>query len=292
MPSTVIGLFAVSGLAVGALYALGGVGLVLLNRATGVLNFAFGAIGALGAMTAWQLMQWGLPEWTGWLAALALGIALSLAYGGIVAPALAEREAVVKAAATLGFAIAILGAMNLLWVITPRKLVLALDSTAVSIAAVRVTGTRLIALGAGLGVTIGMSVFLNRTRLGLMMRALADNRDVAAILGTPVRRVETVAWAFSGLMAGFTGLLFASLVRLDPAVLTFIVIPVIASAIIGRLTSLAVTFAAGLVIGLAESLVALSPPLAPFRVAMPFVIAIAAMMWLQRGRQLAFSGQD
>ena len=57
-PSKVLGLFFVSGLAVGSLYALGGIGLVVLYRATGVLNLANGAAGAAGAMTAWQLAQW------------------------------------------------------------------------------------------------------------------------------------------------------------------------------------------------------------------------------------------
>ena len=60
------GLFLLSGLALGALYSLGGVGLVLLNRATGVLNFAYGAIGAVGAMVAWQILNWeGRNRWHG-----------------------------------------------------------------------------------------------------------------------------------------------------------------------------------------------------------------------------------
>ena len=287
-----LGLFLVSGLAVGALYALGGVGLVLLNRATGVLNFAYGAMGAAGAMTAWQLLQWKWPEPLAWLACIAVALILSLAFGRLVAPGLAHREPVVKAVATLGFALALLGVMNLIWVVTPRKLSLTPDSLSLSIVGLRVTATRLIALAAGIGVTLGMGLFLARTRIGLMMRALADNREIAAILGTPVRRVETIAWGISGVLAGFTGLLFATLVRLDPAVLTFLVIPIIATTIIGRLSSIPVTFAAGLAIGMLESLLTLYKPLAPFRVATPFLVAIVAMMWMQRGRKLTFAGQD
>ena len=287
-----LGLFLVSGLAVGALYALGGVGLVLLNRATGVLNFAYGAMGAAGAMTAWQLLQWKWPEPLAWLACIAVALVLSLAFGRLVAPGLAHREPVVKAVATLGFALALLGVMNLIWVVTPRKLSLTPDSLSLSIFGLRVTATRLIALAAGIGVTLGMGLFLARTRIGLMMRALADNREIAAILGTPVRRVETIAWGISGVLAGFTGLLFATLVRLDPAVLTFLVIPIIATTIIGRLSSIPATFAAGLAIGMLESLLTLYKPLAPFRVATPFLVAIVAMMWMQRGRKLTFAGQD
>ncbi len=288
----VLGLFLVSGLSVGALYALGGVGLVLLNRATGVLNFAYGAMGAAGAMTAWQLLEWNWPEPLAWVACVGIALALSLAFGGLIAPGLARREPIVKAIATLGFALALLGTMNLLWVVTPRKLTLTFDGLSVAILGLRVTGTRLLALLVAIGVTLGMGLFLARTRVGLMMRALADNRQVASILGVPVGRVETIAWGISGVLAGFTGLMFATLVRLDPAVLTFLVIPIIATTIIGRLTSIPASFAAGLAIGVLESLLALYKPLAPFRVATPFIVAIIAMMWLQRGRRLTFAGQD
>lgn len=286
------GLFLVSGLAVGALYALGGVGLVLLNRATGVLNFAYGAIGGLGAMCAWQILQWGYPEPLAWAVCLSIGILLSAGYGALVAPGLAHREPVVKAVATLGFGIAILGVMNLLWVVNPRKLTLALDGVAINLLGLRMTGTRLLALVAGIAITAGMGLFLARTRLGLMMRVLADDRQQAAVLGTPIRKVETIAWGFSGLMAGITGMLFGDLVRLDPAVLTFIVIPIIATTVIGRLTSIRTTFFAGLAIGVIESFLTLYKPLAPFRVASPFIVAILALLWLQRGRRLTFAGAD
>jgi branched-chain amino acid transport system permease protein len=286
------GLFLVSGLAVGALYALGGVGLVLLNRATGVLNFAYGAIGALGAMCAWQVLQWGYPEPVAWLACLGVGILLSTGYGALIAPGLSHREPVVKAVATLGFGIAILGAMNLLWVVNPRKLTLAMDGISLNILGLRMTATRLLALVAGVVITTGTGIFLVRTRLGLMMRTLADDRQLAAVLGTPIRKVETIAWGFSGFLAGITGMLFGDLVRLDPVVLTFIVIPIIATTVVGRLTSIKVTFFAGLAIGIIESFITLYKPLAPFRVASPFIVAILALMWLQRGRKLTFSGAD
>lgn len=286
------GMFLVSGLAVGALYALGGVGLVILNRATGVLNFAYGAIGAVGAMTAWQVLEWHLPEPLAWAAAMGMSLALSLGFGLLVAPQLAHREPVIKAVATLGFALCLLGLMNLVWMVTSRKLGLFSDSLGLSIIGVRINGTRLIAVAGGVIATLAMGIYLSRTRTGLLMRALADSRDVAAILGVPVRRVEAIAWGISGALAGFTGLLFGGLVRLDPAVLTFLVIPVIATTIIGRLKSIPVTFMAGLLIGVTESMLTLVKPLAPFRVAAPFVIATLALMWLQRGRRLTFAGED
>lgn len=288
----VYGLFLVSGLAVGALYALGGVGLVILNRATGVLNFAYGAMGALGAMCAWQVLQWHWPEPAAWAVCIGVSFLLSVGYGFIVAPRLAHREPIVKAVATLGFAIAILGLMNLVWIVTPRRLALFSDATSYGLFGVHFNGTRLMAFAVGLGATVGMGIFLSKTRVGLLMRALADNREVASVLGIPILKIEALAWGISGALAGFTGLMFGDLVRLDPVVLTFVVIQIIATTVVGRLTSIPVTFAAGLVIGVIESMLTLVRPLAPLRVAAPFIIAIIVMMWLQRGRQLTFAGED
>jgi branched-chain amino acid transport system permease protein len=169
---------------------------------------------------------------------------------------------------------------------------LTLDKQSIAVMGMRITGTRLLAIGAGIAITALTGVLLARTRMGLMMRALADNREVASVLGVPIRKVETTAWSVSGALAGFTGLLFGDLVRLDPAVLTFLVIPIIATTVIGRLTSIRVTFAAGIAIGIVESMLALYSPLLPFRVAAPFVVAIVALMWMQRGRYLTFAGGD
>jgi branched-chain amino acid transport system permease protein len=79
-------MFVVSGMAVGSLYALGGIGLVVLYRATGVLNLASGAIGMASAMVAWQLVQWGIFAPAAWLLGIALGVLLSVSYGRVITP--------------------------------------------------------------------------------------------------------------------------------------------------------------------------------------------------------------
>src|SRR5215467_6919257 len=110
-----LGPFVVTGLAVGGVYALSGVGLVVLYRACGVLNFAYGALGMIGAMVAWQLIQNGQPAALAWLVCVALATLLSLLYGGLLAPQLAYRDTVVKAVATLGFALILLGIAGWVW---------------------------------------------------------------------------------------------------------------------------------------------------------------------------------
>jgi branched-chain amino acid transport system permease protein len=288
----VYGVFFVTGLAMGALYALSGVGLVVLYRCTGVLNLAYGALGAAGAMLAWQLEQWAYPEPVAWAVALGAATALSFAYGRFVAPRLSFREPVVKAVATLGFALVILGLLNYQWVEAPRRLYLVTDDMGFRLLGVRITGTRALVFVATLAVTLGISAFLARTRIGLLMRALANQRELSSMLGVPVARVETTAWVISGFLAGFTGLMFGDLVRPNPGALTFLVIPAMAAAVVGRLESLPMTLVGGLVIGVVEAMATLVHPIAAYRTATPFIVAALLLLWLQRNRRLTFSGQD
>jgi branched-chain amino acid transport system permease protein len=133
-------------------------------------------------------------------------------------------------------------------------------------------------------VTAGTTIFLRVTKVGTAMRALANDREITAMLGVPVRRVEAAAWFGSGLVCGTAGLLLANLVGLDIVGLTFLVIPALAAALIGQLRSLWVTLAAGFVIGIVQSCLTAFRDLAEYRSLTPFVLAIIALLWFARRR--------
>lgn len=287
-----MGIFFVSGLAVGSIYALSGVGLVLLYRATGVLNLAYGAIGAAGAMVAWQLVEWEYPAPLAWCAAILLAIVISFCQGRFVAPYLDFREPVIKAVATLGVMLIVLGIVNWIWVENPRRFDLPTDTIGTRLLGVRVTVTRGLVLVLALVSTAGIALYLNKTRMGLLMRSLANNRNIASMIGVPVLKVELVAWIFSGFLSGLTGLMFADLVSMNPNVLAFLVIPAIAAAIVGRLESLWLTLIGGMGIGIIEAMTTLIKPVAPFRTAVPFVVAAIVILWLQRKQRLTFADDD
>lgn len=278
--------FVVSGLGVGAVYALSGVGLVVLYRSSGVLNFAFGALGALGAYVAWSALDQGWPLAVAALAAVLVALAVSLAYGRLLAPLLAEREPTVRTIGTLGLALVVLGFTEWFWGEQPRRLVFPTDADAIEFADVRLTHTRVLGLAIAFTMMAAVGPLLARTRVGLAMRALADRRGLAGILGVRVLQVDTVAWMLSGAFAGVCGLLLGNIVRLQATVLTFLVIPAFAAAIIGRLSSLPGTAAGGLSIGMLEALAVLVPGFAPYRTATPFLIALAAVVvWREAGRK-------
>jgi branched-chain amino acid transport system permease protein len=282
--------YIVTGLALGGVYALSGVGLVVLYRATGVLNLAFGAVGAMGALIAWELINnAGWDQYPAYLVCILFGGVVTLGYGLMFGPPLASRDPLVKATATLGLALILLGAMSWIWSDKARSMILPTSNEHFMVSDVLVNYTQVIGFAFGVVVTVGTAAFLRFTGLGTAMRALANDREITATLGVPVRRVEAAAWLGSGLLAGAAGLLLSNLVSLDATTLTFLVISSLAAALIARLQSLVVTLIAGIVVGLVSALITPILSISEYRDMTPFVLAIIALLWLSRHREISIS---
>jgi len=272
--------YLVLGLALGGVFALSGVGLVVLYRATGVLNLSYGAVGALGCLIAWSLINsLEVPEGVAYAFAVVFGGGVTLAYGVLFGPPLAQRDPLVKAVATLGLTLIMLGIMSWAWSYQAHALILPTTQWGFDLGGVRVNGTQLLGLGLGIAVTISIGAFLKYTRLGVAMRSLANHREITAMLGVPVRRVEAAAWLGSGILAGATGLLLSTLVGLDIVGLTFLVIASLSAALVGRLSSLTATMLAGIAIGVVQACLTAFTAISPYRTVTPFVFAIVALLW-------------
>jgi branched-chain amino acid transport system permease protein len=296
MPSTTdLEQFLITGLSLGGVYALSGVGMVVLYRATGVLNLSFGAVGAMGALIAWQLINHsGVGFWPAALAAALFGGVITLAYGMVFGPALAHRDPLVKATATLGLTLILLGVMDLLWPSSggaSRALTIPTDNNTFQVGQISVTYTNVIALALGLVVTIVTAAFLRFTKLGTAMRAIANDRDISASLGVPVRRVTAAAWFGCGILSGIAGVLLADLVALDATSLTFLVIFTLAATLIARLRSITVTFVAALVIGVIDAELTPVTSVSNYRDMTPFVLAVIALLVLNRRRVISVGRQ-
>lgn len=287
--------FLVTGLSLGGVYALSGVGMVVLYRATGVLNLAFGAIGAFGAFIAWQLINHsGVSFWPAFIVSVLAGGLLTLAYGMVFGPALALRDPLVKATATLGLALILLGVMDLLWPSSggaSRALTVPTDNNTFQVGEISVTYTNVLSLVLGLGVTVVAAAFLRFTKLGTAMRAMADDREITASLGVPVRRVTAAAWFGCGCLAGVAGVLLSDLVALDATTLTFLVISTLAATLVGRLRSIPITFLAAIVIGVITAELTPISSLSNYRDMTPFVVAAIALLFLSRRRVISVGRQ-
>ena len=287
--------YLVLGLALGSVYALSGVGLVVLYRATGVLNLAFGAVGAAGALIAYYLINHtGTPHWIAYVICVLFGGALNLAYGVLLGPAFARRDPLVKMMGTLGLALILLGTMAWRAPIGgafARFLPLPSSNHIYRVFGTVMNLTEIITLGLAIGLTLVITIFLRVTKLGTAMRALADDREITATLGVPVRRVEASAWFGSGLVCGAAGLVLPDLLTsLDYSALTFLVISALAAALIGRLNSLWGTLLGGIAIGVAQAVFAPYESITRYRTAAPFVLAIVALLFFSRKRVVTISG--
>jgi branched-chain amino acid transport system permease protein len=265
-----------------------------------VLNLAFGAIGAAGALIAYDLLNHtGCPEWLAFTVCVLTGGVVNLLYGMVFGPAFARRDPLVKMMGTLGLALILLGLMAWRAPIGgafARFLPLPSSTHFFTIWGTRVSLTQIIAIGLAFAITGGVTIFLRATKLGTAMRALANDREITATLGVPVRTVEAVAWFGSGIFCGMAGLLLPDLLTsLDYSALTFLVISALAAALIGRLRSLWMTLFGGLAVGVFQAV--LTPytgdtpisSVSSYRSAAPFVLAIVALLYMSRRRVVTIS---
>ena len=297
--------YLIQGLAFGAMYAVTGTGLVVLYRTTGVVNLAFGAIGAMGTHIAWQLMGGSLskpePRVHGidvlFYPALVLICALlTLLYGRVIAPRLSRRDPLAKALGMVGFALLLLGLMKERWDTSkPRNLSFPTDTFELFGAVV--STTQVLALALSIVVVVVVTFVLQKTKIGTAMRAVANDREVAAMLGVPVRQIESIAWFGSGVICGLVFLLLPNLFKsMDQGTLTWFVVGALGGAIIGQFRSLWITFAASIGIGVVESV--LTPFdgnlqfLADYRKTAPFVISVLAILWISRKRTVVLAGRE
>ncbi|MFF1724555.1 ABC transporter permease subunit [Streptomyces sviceus] len=235
-----------AGLSVGSAAALTGIGLIVTYRATGVLNFAHGAIAMVCAYVLRQcVVEWGWPLWAGAAVTLlvlapALGVLLERfvfrplsVLGGDPAQTLV---------ASIGVFVLLVGGAALLWGQGARD-------DAPELVSADPWGQ----LAVALVLAAGVGALIRWTRFGRELRAVVDDRGLAVLGGIDADRVAAAGWAFGSFTAGLTGVLLAPYVRLDPYGLPLLVMEVVAVAVAARMRSLPVAVLVALTVGVAQS---------------------------------------
>ncbi|HKB18680.1 MAG TPA: branched-chain amino acid ABC transporter permease [Candidatus Dormibacteraeota bacterium] len=255
--------YTVIGLSLGGIFSLAALGIVLIYRTTGVLNFAHGAMGMFSTFVAWQVFYgWSHPFWPGWvstLLAVVAGLIFAAAMGLLLELSVFRwvrgREPVVKAVITIGILLALQSAASLIWhnnqyhlpiYILPQQWVL-------SVAGVPIGANSLVIIGAALGLAFGLGAFLRYTGFGRAMRAVSDSPTSASLWGVPVGRVGAVSWMLGSLVAALAGILITPFINFDTTSLTLLIIDALAAALIGGLVSLPLTVLGGFILGLLET---------------------------------------
>ncbi len=247
--------FVVIGLVAGSLYGLAATGLVLTYRTSGIFNFGHGAIGAATAYIFYDLRDLqGLPATLA--AVLAVGVVAPL--GGLLLAGMAGRLADASTArrvvATVGVVLAIQGALQLRYGITPLPLDTPFPSDTFTAFDVQVGYDQLITFVVAVIGVGALAALFRFTALGLAMRAVVDNGELLSESGRSATVVRAGSWAIGSAFAGMSGLLLAPSIGLDALLLTLVVVQAFGAAAIGHFDNIPLTFVGGLGIGVAAAL--------------------------------------
>ncbi len=281
--------FVVAGLGSGAIYALGGVGLVLTYRTSGVFNFAHGALASIGAYVFYTLLVSHGWSWEPAAAVATLVIGVML---GLVIEPLARRlrnaQLTVQVTSTVGLLLAIEAALTLIYgTVAVRIVPEFLTKRTASVLGATLPASDLVTLGIAVVVTGALSWWLQRTLSGRATRAVVDDAALLDVSGTNPNAVRRIAWVLGSTLAAGTGVLFAPLLPLDPGQLTLLVVAAFGAAAVGRFVSLPTTLAGGLIIGVLGSLASryiTSPPLRGLSSSVPFLVLFFVICVLPKGR--------
>ena len=248
--------FTIAGLSTAAIYAIAASGLVVTYTTSGIFNFAHGAFGMMAAFAYWQVNQgWGVPVVP---SVILVVFVMAPAFGAVVERGIMRgiegASEVVKIVVTVSLMVALLGIANVIWppdVARPVPPFFA--GKTVQIAGVAIPYSRILTMAIAIAVAIGLRLVLRRTRLGIAMRAIVDDRALLRLNGGRPGRTAMLAWALGAGLAAVSGVLIASEQTLSAITLTLLVINAYAVAVVGRLRSLPGAFLGAVILGLAES---------------------------------------
>jgi branched-chain amino acid transport system permease protein len=255
--------YTIIGLGLGGIFSLAALGIVLIFRTTGVLNFAHGAMGMFSTFVAWQVFYgWSHPSWPAWLSTL-VAVLAGLIFGAVMGLVLEfavfrwvrTREPVVKAVITIGVLLALQSAASLIWKNNQYHLpiYLAPQQATFQLAGVPIGANYVVIVVMALALAFGLGAFLRYTSFGRSMRAVSDSPTSASLWGVPVNKVSAVSWMLGSLVAALAGILITPFINFDTTSLTLLIIDALAAALIGGLVSLPLTVLGGFLLGLLET---------------------------------------
>ncbi|MEV0588278.1 ATP-binding cassette domain-containing protein [Nonomuraea sp. NPDC050310] len=289
-----------SGLVTGAVFAVLGSGLTLSYAATGVFNFAHGAVGFLAALVYYELYAGaGLPTWAAALVAVGL-FAPGLGYllHRAMFAGLANAGETAQIVGTIGltialpalglFAVEVLGLLPVDVTAQPRALGPA-PPASVDLGVVSLGSDQLLTFGFAAAAALALWIFLRHTSYGLRTRACVDRRRLAGLRGVDPDATSALAWMLSSALAGLAGVLAVPILGLDAHAYTVLLFTSATAAVFGRLRSIPWTFAAGLGLGVVQNLVAgyadVLQEVTGLRTAVPVILLFAGLVLLNRSRE-------
>ena len=243
-----------SGLAAGAIYASLALALVLIYRATDVINFAQGEMATFTTYIAWMLMQHGLPYWPAFVLTLLIAFAGGVAVERVVIRPVESRPEIVIVIVTIGMLIAINGLTGWIWGAEVKSFDSPFPNRTFDIAGVSISLQDVGTFCVCLATVFVMWLFFRFTTLGLAMRAAAVNPGASRLLGVRVGWMLAVGWGLAAVLGAVAGMMAAPTTFLDPNMMLVILIYAFAAAVLGGIDNPVGAVVGGLTLGVLVNL--------------------------------------
>ena len=245
------------GLLAGVMYALVALGFVLIYKASGVFNFAQGAMVFFAALTFVSLVERGWNFWLALAATLAIMVLLGIATERVMLRPLVNQPPITLFMATIGLTFVLEGLSQLLWGSQPHGLELGIADVPIEALSekwnVNISKFDLFAAGVAGALVAFLAVFFQKTRIGRALRAVADDHQAALAVGIPLQHIWAIVWSVAGFVALVAGLLWGSRNGVQFA-LTFVALKALPVLILGGFESIPGAILGGLIIGASEKL--------------------------------------
>lgn len=244
-----------SGLAVGSIYALIGLSLVIISKATDVVNFAQGEMAMFSAFISLALLQHtGLPLWVVVVLSFPIGFALGAAVERVVIKPVASGPPLNILICTLGLFFMFNSLAGIIWGYDPYPFPSLFPMAPIDLGGIRVAPASIGIVLVALALMVALYLFLEKTRYGTAMRATSMNRRAARMMGIRVDGVATVSWGLAAGLSAISAVLIAPLVFLDQQMMVSIILKGFAGAILGGVTSLPGAVIGCMILGVLETL--------------------------------------
>ncbi len=243
-----------TGIALGSGYALGGLGFVLIYKATGVFNFSHGQLTMAGAYFFYMFqVQLGLPPWWSVPAAVVSMFIVGLAIERLCLRRMVGEPAIAIIMLTIGLGSLMRNLVGLVWGTQPQAPVALFEPGAIMVAGFQVPRVYMWTLVSAAIFIAAFVVYFRKSSQGIAMRAVAFHQDHASLSGISIYRVFALSWGLAGVMAAISGILMVQLVGLDLS-MDARGLSAFPAAILGGIDSIGGVIIGGLIIGAAESL--------------------------------------
>lgn len=243
----------ITGLLTGIMYSLVALGFVLIFKASGVFNFAQGAMVLFAALTLVGLMEHGVPVWLALALTMLVMVALAFAVERLMLRPLVNQPHIILFMATIGLTFFLEGFGELLWGSNVKKLDVGIPNESFEVGGVLLNQFDLFAAVMAALLVGVLAVFFHKTSIGRALRAVADDHQAAMSVGIPLKTIWVVVWSVAGIVAMVAGIVWGarSGVQFSLSLIALKALPVL---ILGGFTSVPGAIIGGLIIGVGEKI--------------------------------------